>query len=224
MSNQTSRRARHNRNPSNIGPAPSDYESDAAAIMQGEGYVPPPPTRTNTQLNLSVLQHYMPSIHTILSVAANAVVYIFNPVAEQWDKSGVEGTMFVCAQAPAPDDPQQRPRACVFVLSRRGLDNLVVDLARASHVEVMGELFILRMDGERETDEERVLGIWVHNDKEETREVNGAMITESWKIARAAGRVDTQIQDAGPALRAIGRPSLGVDDLFKNQNSGPTAH
>ncbi|KAL6863473.1 hypothetical protein ACO1O0_003728 [Amphichorda felina] len=222
MSKPASRRSRHNRNPSNRIPAISDYESDAAA-MQSYVHVPPSPNRTNTELNLSVLQRYIPSIHTILSVAANAVVYLFNPTAEQWDKSGVEGTMFVCAKLPAPDDPQHRPRACIFVLSRRGLENFVMDLARVSHVEVMGELFILRVDAEWEGQEEKVLGIWVHNDKAETREVTGAMITESWKIARAAGRVETMVEEVGPAMRAIGNRCLGVHDLFKNQNSGNAA-
>lgn len=225
MSKQPRNKPRHNRNPSNKIPAVSDYESDAA-IMQPFDYAPPPPTRTNTALNLSVLQRYLPSIHTILSIAANAVVYTFDPSAERWDKSGIEGTMFVCAQSPLPEHPQQQPRACVFVLSRRGLDNVVVDLARVSHVEIMGELFILRVEGEWEGEGEKVLGIWVHNDKAETREVNGAMITESWKIARTAGRSEAQTQNSelGPAMQAIGSGGLSVNDLFRSQKGRYASH
>ncbi|QKD48823.1 uncharacterized protein FOBCDRAFT_287696 [Fusarium oxysporum Fo47] len=145
MSRQTPRKARHSRQPSNRIPAVSDYESDAAAIHAD--YAPPPP-RTNTELNLSVLQRYLPSIHTILSIAANAVIYTFNSASESWEKSGVEGTMFVCAQSPLPEDPGQRPRACVFVLNRRGLDNVIVDLSRVTHAEVSGELVIMKVEGE----------------------------------------------------------------------------
>ncbi|KAF5558289.1 Dcp1-like decapping protein [Fusarium napiforme] len=181
MSRQTPRKARHSRQPSNRIPAVSDYESDAAAIHAD--YAPPPP-RTNTELNLSVLQRYLPSIHTILSIAANAVIYTFNSASESWEKSGVEGTMFVCAQSPLPEDPGQRARACVFVLNRRGLDNLIVDLSRVTHAEVSGELVIMKVEGEWQ-EGDKVLGVWIHNDKDETREVNAATIQEARKIAQS---------------------------------------
>ncbi|KAJ6786001.1 hypothetical protein PWT90_07637 [Aphanocladium album] len=213
MSRATPRKTRgHKRQPSNLIPAVSDYESDAAAIQQT--YAPPPP-RTNTELNVSVLQRYVPSIHSILSIAANAVVYTFDSVAESWDKSGVEGTLFVCTQSPLPGDPNHTPRACVFVLNRRGLGNVIVDLAQVSHVEIAGELVILRVEGAWEGGE-RVLGVWIHNDREETRQVNGAMIQECWGVARSAGAVEDQRQEAGPAMQAIGRP-LTLNELFGSQ-------
>ncbi|CEI65963.1 unnamed protein product [Fusarium venenatum] len=202
MSRQTPRKQRHTRQPSNRIPAVSDYESDAAVIHTD--YAPPPP-RTNTELNLSVLQRYLPSIHTILSIAANAVIYTFNSTSESWEKSGVEGTMFVCAQSPSSEDPAQQPRACVFVLNRRGLDNVIVDLSRVSHAEVSGELVIMKVEGDWE-EGDKVLGVWIHNDKDETREMNAAIIQEAWKIARSAGPVETtQGPEAGPAMQAMGR-------------------
>ena len=217
MSRQTPRKQRHHRQPSNLIPAVSDYESDAAAAQSS--YAPPPP-RTNTELNLSVLQRYLPSIHSILSIAANAVVYTFDSNTESWDKSGIEGTMFVCAQMPLPEDPNQRPRACVFVLSRRSLDNVTVDLARVSHVEIMGELVILRVESDWDASE-RVLGVWIHNDQAETRETNGAMIQECWKVARMAGTVETRGPEVGPAIQAIGR-SLTLNELFASQSGAAT--
>ncbi|UNI17772.1 hypothetical protein JDV02_004092 [Purpureocillium takamizusanense] len=218
MSRATPRKARHARHPSNLIPAVSDYESDAAAMQAS--YAPPPP-RTNTELNLSVLQRYLPSIQGILSIAANAVIYTFDSSSESWDKSGIEGTLFVCAQNPAPEDASHRPRACVFVLNRRGLDNLVVDLARVSHVEIAGELVILRVVGDWE-EGDKVLGIWIHNDKDETREINGAMIQESWRAVQAVGASE-QGQEVGPAMQAIGR-RLSLSDLFGKQNGAAAGH
>lgn len=210
MSRATPRKTRHRRQPSNLIAAISDYESDAA--MMNQNYAPPPPTRTNTDLNLSVLQHYLPSIHSILSIAANAVIYTYD---NEWVKSGIEGTLFVCAQSPLPEDPEQRSRACVFVLSRRSLDNVVVDLAKVSHVEITGEFVILKVD-EDWANGEQILGVWIHNDKEQTREINGAMIQESWKVARLATTVQEQVTEAGPATQAIGR-SLTLNELFASQ-------
>jgi hypothetical protein len=181
------------------------------------GYAPPPP-RSNTELNLSVLQRYLPSIHTILSIAANAVIYTFDSNSGSWDKSGVEGTMFVCAQSPLAEDPSHRSRACVFVLNRRGLDNMIADLARVSHVEVSGELVIMRVDGNRE-EGEKVLGVWIHNDKDDTRVQNAAAINEAWKVARSAGPAEAQGPEAGPAMQAMGR-RLSLSDLFGQPNNG----
>ncbi|KAI1065978.1 hypothetical protein LB507_001334 [Fusarium sp. FIESC RH6] len=220
MSRQTPRKARHSRQPSNRIPAVSDYESDAAAIHT-DSYAPPPP-RTNTELNLSVLQRYLPTIHTILSIAANAVIYTFDSSTEGWKKSGVEGTMFVCAQSPLPEDPGQRPRACVFVLNRRGLDNVIVDLSRVSHAEVSGELVIMKVEGDWE-EGDNVMGVWIHNDRDETREVNAAIIQEAWKIARSAGPVESQGPEAGPAMQAMGR-RLSLSDLFGSGNGFNAGH
>ncbi|PHH68739.1 hypothetical protein CDD80_7281 [Ophiocordyceps camponoti-rufipedis] len=213
---------RHNRQPSNLIPGVSDYESDAAAMAatmasasatQTSGPYAPPPPRTNTELNLSVLQRYLPSIQSIMSIAANAVVYTFDSASSSWNKSGIEGTLFVCAQSPLAEDDDNRPRACVFILSRRSLDNLVVDLIRVSHVEVMDELVMLRVEGDKD-DVEKVLGIWIHNDKDETRQVNVATIEESWKAVRSGGSVDeVDNPEAGPAMQAIGR-RLSLTDLF----------
>ena len=211
MSRQTPRKSRHTRQPSNLIPV-SDYESDAAAFHAS--YEPPPP-RTNTELNLAVLQRYLPSIQSILSIAANAVVYTFDSDSGSWDKSGIEGTLFVCAQSPLPEDPGRNARACVFVLNRRGLDNLVVDLARVSHVEIVGELVILKVEGNWQ-EGERVVGLWVHNDKDGTRELNGAMIEESWKVARSGGAAEAVGTETGPAMQAIGR-RLSLSDLFGSQ-------
>ncbi|KAK2601604.1 hypothetical protein QQS21_004839 [Conoideocrella luteorostrata] len=221
MSRQTPRKARHARQPSNLIPAIYDYESDAAAFHAS--YAPPPP-RTNTELNVSVLQRYLPSIQAILSIAANAVVYTFDSNSESWDKSGIEGTIFVCAQSSLPDTHQ--PRACVFVLNRRALDNLVVDLARVSHVEIAGELVILKVEGDWE-EGDKVIGLWIHNDKDETREINGAMIQESWKVARSTATTEEQDleagAEAGPAMQAIGR-RLSLSDLFGQQQERQPAN
>lgn len=220
MSRQAPRKT-HKRQPSNRIPGVSDYESDAVAHPSVHNAYAPPPPRSNTELNLSVLQRYLPSIHTILSIAANAVIYTFDGDSGSWNKSGVEGTLFVCAQSPLPEDPNHRPRACVFVLNRKGLDNMIANLARVSHVEISGELVIMRVDSSSE-EGEKVLGVWIHEDKGETRTENAAMITEAWKSARSAGPVEAQGPEVGPAMQAMGR-RLSLSDLFGQPNSGAAA-
>ncbi|KAF6836209.1 mRNA-decapping enzyme 1B [Colletotrichum musicola] len=245
MSRQTPRkRGGHNRHPSASasipGPRPvqSDYESDAAHYLDNHPAPDPHPsllTRTNTDLNLSVLRRYLPSINATLSIAANAVVYTFNPSLPGWDKTGIEGTYFLCMQDPLPAAPG--PRACIFVLNRRGLENVILNLDDVADFEVMDEIYIFRLrqdaTSQAETEvENKVMGIWIHADKEDTRVMNAAMISETLRQvqlhAPAAAAAAAAAQEAapgaplpeeelGPAMQAIGR-KLSLSDLFGAQN------
>lgn len=247
MSRQTPRKRGHVRHPS-AGPRPvqSDYESDAAHYLDTHPAPAPNPsllTRTNTDLNLSVLRRYLPSINAIISIAANAVVYTFNPSLPGWDKTGIEGTYFLCMQDPLPGGvAPAAPRACIFVLNRRGLENVILNLGNVADFEVMGEIYIFRLRREQtqtrtqtrhdeEEEEEagnKVMGIWIHADKEDTRVMNAAMISETLKQVQmhaaaaqeSAGGLPPppqQQEELGPAMQAIGR-KLSLSDLFGAQN------
>lgn len=134
-------------------------------------------------MNLSVLQRYNPAIREIICQAANAVVYIFTPETGAWEKSGVEGTMFVCEQLAGHDS------FCVFVLNRRGLENLVLDLGSTQDVEVTEELLILRFNEAGPGKEyQKVMGLYIHNNRDD-RERNSDIIQQCWRQAKAAAEV-----------------------------------
>ena len=216
----TRRRNNHARQPSNPIPA-SDYESDAPP------YNPHAPhhhaaARTHTERNLGVLRRYVPAITAILSVAANAVVYTFDAASRSWEKSGVEGTLFVCAREPGPE-----PRFCVLVLNRRGLDTLILGLEAVRDVEVTDDLLIFGLGaGEGEGGSEaKALGVWMHADAEDTRKLNMNIIHGLWEQVRdARGPAEGDgiqaygggEESVGPAVQAIGK-TLSVDELFASQ-------
>jgi Dcp1-like decapping family len=186
----------------------SDYESDA----QNYAHIPPA-TRTNTELNLSVLRRYNPSIRTILSIAANAVIYLFTPSTQQWEKSGVEGTLFVCEQE-APSTTVDAGY-CVVVLNRRGLDNLILDLSQTQDVEVTSELLIMRFQEEgAEAEAQKVMGIWIHKDKDDTREINAGLIQQCWEKL-----MSSKVQYTAPG-EAVGSNGNGT---FSVRNNSATA-
>ncbi|KZL85807.1 dcp1-like decapping family protein [Colletotrichum incanum] len=231
MSRPTPRKRGHARHSSASGhgprPVQSDYESDAAHYVDSHPVPVPNPAlfnRTNTDLNLSVLRRYLPSINSTLSIAANAVVYTFNPSLPGWDKTGIEGTYFLCMQDPAPGAVPATPRACIFVLNRRGLENVILDLGDVADFEVVDEIYIFRLRGEEESN--KVMGIWIHADKDDTRVMNAALITETLKHVRIAEEQNAvagvagapaQQEELGPAMQAIGR-RLSLSDLFGAQN------
>lgn len=150
----TPRKARHHRNPSQPVPA-SDYESDLNYLSD----VPPPPSnRTDEELNLSVLKRHDSAVISLEYVTPYAVVYVFSPTSQQWEKSGIEGTAFICGLSPTE---KRDPRYSVLVLNRRGLENLNVELLTSNDVEVTEEYIILQSakDGIPQ-----VYGLWVFSE------------------------------------------------------------
>ena len=134
---------------------PSDYESDGNYLSD----IPPPPLeRTDEELNLSVLQRHNREVITVEYVAPYAVVYQFSSESQQWEKSGIEGTAFVCGLMPRYGAPR---RYEVTVLNRRGLENFNIELLTASDVEVTEDYIILQseMDGFL-----HVYGLWVFSE------------------------------------------------------------
>jgi Dcp1-like decapping family protein len=173
---------------------PLDYESDslyfpdAPQHSAGANLMPPPPTRSNEELNLSVLRRHNASIASILSLAPYAVVYIFSPTTKQWEKSGVEGSMFVyqLVQGPLGED-----RYGVLVLNRRGLNNFDIRLTDGENVELTEEYVILKIDDNDVEDSDElgggrqsgIYGLWIYsepppNSTSETRSINAQVIKE----------------------------------------------
>jgi len=199
MSRPTPRKARHRNQPSGSGPrqiAASDYESDAVQYMESREAPPVAhrPNRSNTDLNISVLSRYLTGVRSILSIAASATVYLFSET-EGWEKCGVEGTMFVVERDPiVTATGQSLPQVCVFVLNRRALENLVVDLVKVSDCELAEELIIFRLEDQAGSDSpgseesgtqaKKVIGIWIHADEEHTRDINMSIIRAAWQQAR----------------------------------------
>jgi hypothetical protein len=203
----------------------SDYESDAHNYNHSHV---PPPTRTNTDLNLSILSRYKPSIRAIVSIAANAVVYVFTPSTQQWEKSGIEGTLFVCEEDPTALGGSES--YCIVVLNRRGLENLILDLWQIQDVEMTSDLLILRFPDPENHDAEKVMGLWIHEDKHDTRKVNSGKIVECWEKAKAAKLHDAELatqrqvfgeenQTAGNIPAENSGRRISLTDLFTRQNA-----
>ncbi|RDW88393.1 hypothetical protein BP6252_00425 [Coleophoma cylindrospora] len=197
---------------------PYDYDSDIQ-------YVPPPP-RTNGELNLSVLRKYKPSIRSILSIAASAVVYNFNPPSEteangSWEKAGIDGPLFVCEQEPNPVSGAER--FCVAILNRRGLDSVFIELSEVLMVELTGEYLLIITPTEDGGSKGR--GLWMHPDKDDTREVNNTLIEECWKRATVTQPEATGMEKSSSdeSWNIVGEQSgmgrkLSLRDLFGQQN------
>lgn len=172
----------------------SDNEADASAAP-AEAAVPQSAQSTTSagydnsieNLNLSVLRRYKPSINSILSVAPYATVYGLNKEQREWDKSGIEGTMFVCELS---QGKLGQERYAIFILNRLGLQNFVFHLSNPKCVEVTPEFLILGpLDGE-------YYSIWIYseltNSTADTRERNVNLIKQCAKDSEKSRRAVEQ--------------------------------
>ena len=122
----------------------------------------PSPAITANELNLRVLQRHLPSTVSVEFLAPYAVVYKFSTAAQAWEKSGIEGTLFV---AKLRDEGH-----AVVVLNRRGLDNFVLPLKSAEEVDVTPEYIILQGNGEGNTgngdsEGQKAYGLWIFEEE-----------------------------------------------------------
>ncbi|KAI2643719.1 PH domain-like protein [Xylaria nigripes] len=208
-------------------PPTSDYESDAVQDMPSHRSMLPPTMseRSNTELNIAVLKRYLPSITNILSIAANAVVYTFQQ--PEWKKTLMEGTMFICSQRKSPHGADS---GCLFILNRKGLRNLILDLDNVGDFELAGELLIFKLNhatqevqvDSGETVTPNVLGVWTYAEDKSDRETNAALIYDMWaQLRNARAQADasdptTLPSQTGAAVQAGRRVSM--TDLFSAYN------
>lgn len=118
---------------------------------------------------------------------------------------------------------------CIVVLNRRGLENLIQDIGQIKDVEMTSDFLILRLpDAEaQEPDAEKVVGVWIHEDKDDTREKNAGKIIQCWEKARAAESQDANLVATAQLLAEVdpavvgGVPTVGrrisLTNLFNRQ-------
>ncbi|KAK4961090.1 hypothetical protein LTR10_001580 [Elasticomyces elasticus] len=183
----------------------SDPETD---IPTEPPILAPPPQRSNTELNLTVLRRYNPSISSIVSIAPFAVLYTFSPDSQAWEKCGVEGTLFICHLS---DTGTARYNA--MILNRKSLENFEAELKSADDVEITEEYVILQSTmGDEGTPV--IYGIWIFEDGDaeggrSTREVVAQTILSCAMQAQTAregipeadggvnGHAEEEVQDDG---------------------------
>ena len=198
----------------------SDYDSEA---FQGN-MIPDQPLRTHDQVNLSVLQRYVPSLLQILSRAPATQIYTFSQEAAKWEKANIEGTMFVGKLTPSPITGSQRH--CVIVLNRKGLENLIIESGEIENVEVTDEFLLLGFRTKNtEVPETQMVGFYITADPQiHSKHYICQLIKEHWEMAKMdryrsgqqeAVSYDDELEESieEGAARPLGR-RLSLSELF----------
>ncbi|KAG0652348.1 hypothetical protein D0Z07_1430 [Hyphodiscus hymeniophilus] len=171
------------------------------------------PTRTNTELNLSALRRYLPSITDIPSLASSTDVYAYSPTAQAWERAETCGTMFVC-------ELNHGEGYCIMILNKKGLDNLTIDMLDMQDVEITTEFLIVRYMS-KEVGDERVLGFFIHDGPVGTRDTNNMLIKRCWeKVMEENGGVQNGAvaqQDLEERVAPVPGQKLSISELFGRQ-------
>ncbi|KAI1613837.1 hypothetical protein EDD36DRAFT_417697 [Exophiala viscosa] len=200
----------------------SDYESDNQGYQSDYPSQPPPPTRTNEELNLSVLKRHNPEISSILSVAPYAVVYEFSPMPQpEWTKTGVEGSLFICELVPGS---YGEDRYSAIVLNRRGLDNFEAELREGENagVEITGDYVIISF---KEGHEQKIYGVYIFHEPgsstEHAQQLNGELMKSLADHAGASKQAAEAAASAAIAQHTNGHIQEAEQALHNQQGEAP---
>lgn len=193
----------------------SDYESDNQGYQSDYPTKPPPPNRTNEELNLSVLKRHNPQINSILAIAPYAVVYEFSPLPQpEWTKTGVEGSLFICELM---SGIYGEDRYSAIVLNRRGLDNFEAELREGENagVEVTGEYVIISF---KEGHEQKIYGVYIFHDgpgtsTENAQQINGELMKSLADHAGASRQAAEAAASAATAQHTNGHMKQAEQNL-----------
>lgn len=158
-------------------PIVSDYETDTYTTDQN--IAPPVEQLSNAQLNHQVLQRWCPELQTILAISNFASLYNINPETGAWEKSELQGPLFVC-QLQHPT----RPWYQVIILNRKNPENLHLDITSSENIEVASNFLIVHVEG----GEGQTVGIWMYSDEETPAENKSEAIAT--KIKECALQVE----------------------------------
>jgi hypothetical protein len=155
----------------------SDYDSEAF-------YSTVPPKRTHDEINLIVLQRYVPSLLQILSRAPKAELYTFSAETQRWELANIEGAIFIGKLSPSPITGAQRH--CIIVLNRKGTENLIIESGEIESVEITEQFLLLGFQNRAtESTELKIIGFYIQADPQfHSREYICQLVKEHWEMAK----------------------------------------
>ncbi|KAK3501464.1 Swi5-domain-containing protein [Neurospora crassa] len=208
----------------------SDYDSDAVntsyaaqprdaenRMYDPKNYVPEvdesatyvhTTTRTNYELNMSVLKRYVSGLRAILLTCSFVRLYEWSSTTNSWELRDVEGPMFLCECDPIVlPTGHELPQVNLFVLNRRSMENLTINLSKVEMYEATNEKFLSLKTEADEAGPGRALGFHLHSNEEKgTGDSQGQFLMEypDWSLIQA------QWEKARAALSAVNNQVVGA--------------
>jgi hypothetical protein len=189
---QPRRKSRTNNAPQPTTTNASDYDTDTANYTDtgiATAAIRAPPLRSNEELNTLVLRRWLPDLQSILAIAPFAVLYIFSPESQAWEKCETQGTLFVCQL-----QSLHFPRYRIIILNRKNPDNWHYDLVTSEAIEVTDEYVIVQKSDDEGG--QQIYGVWIFSDGEsKTREMIADTIMTCARTAEEHGMAESEDEE-----------------------------
>ncbi|XP_066500584.1 mRNA-decapping enzyme 1A [Hoplias malabaricus] len=88
-------------------------------------------------MSLAALQHYDPYIHKLLDLTGQVALYKFNSKANEWEKTDIEGTLFVYARSASPHHG-------FTIMNRLSTENLVEPINKDLEFQLQDPFLLYR--------------------------------------------------------------------------------
>ncbi|XP_078310071.1 mRNA-decapping enzyme 1A-like isoform X4 [Crassostrea virginica] len=112
------------------------------------------------RMNLAALQQRDPYISDIVDTATQVALYSFNPKSNQWEKTSIEGSLFVYKRSASPNNG-------FMILNRLGLNNQIEPITKDLEFQLQDPFLLYRNSKE-------IYGIWFY-DKDECARIGQLM-------------------------------------------------
>ncbi|XP_003704239.1 decapping mRNA 1 [Megachile rotundata] len=167
---------------------------------------------TELRMNVAALKRVDPYVKDILETATHVALYTFNAVNNEWEKTDIEGALFVYSR-------NGEPYNSVLIMNRLNTNNLVEPVTHGLDLQLQ-EPFLLYRNSRC-----NIYGIWFY-DKEECVRI-GAMLNklvkESEENRKACNKpVVNEKKDSGPNVNNVDIFSMlskAQEDFNTNRNS-----
>lgn len=111
-------------------------------------------------MNLAALQQRDPYISDIVDTATQVALYSFNPKSNQWEKTSIEGSLFVYKRSASPNNG-------FMILNRLGLNNQIEPITKDLEFQLQDPFLLYR-------NSKAIYGIWFY-DKDECARIGQLM-------------------------------------------------
>ncbi|XP_051526127.1 mRNA-decapping enzyme 1A-like isoform X1 [Myxocyprinus asiaticus] len=149
-------------------------------------------------MSLAALQHYDPYIVKLLDVTGQVALYTFNSKANEWEKTEIEGTLFVYARSASPYHG-------FTIMNRLSTENLVEPINKDLEFQLQ-DPFLLYRNGNL-----GIYSIWFY-DKEDCQRIAQLMLQI---VKREALRAQQASPDRGLSSRTNGCVHTRPTDILE---------
>ncbi|XP_022081224.1 mRNA-decapping enzyme 1B-like [Acanthaster planci] len=156
-------------------------------------------SKAEDRMNLAALQQCDPHITNIVQTASQVALYTFNAEGNEWEKTDIEGSLFVYARSASPYNG-------FMIMNRLSMNNLTEPITKELEFQLQDPFLLYKTA-------QSIYGLWFY-DKTECQQVARLMesfVHKAKKRAKGLTHRSRSVSESGAGPSSIGQPAEEVD-------------